>query len=230
MKRRRDREWRLPLPSGPAPAHFRFRCDEVVVARTLRLVADSLTRRQALAALAACSVLPVANADEALLREMRAGAVLLMRHTQTVAGVGDPPGWRLDQCATQRNLDERGIAHAQRIGRWFEAQRLTVSTVRNSPWCRARDTARLAFGRSDDWAPLSNIFEDRSGADGQADAVRSFVRTMKRGELTVLVSHGVTIAHIVGGGIALGTGESVVVRTGESADAPLRVIGRLVVA
>jgi phosphohistidine phosphatase SixA len=193
-------------------------------------VSESLTRRQALAALAACLALPVAFADEALLREMRAGAVLLMRHTQTVAGVGDPPGWRLDQCTTQRNLDDRGIAHAKRIGRWFEAQRLTVTTVRNSPWCRARDTARLAFGRSDDWAPLSNIFEDRSGADTQAAAVRSFVRTMKPGALAVLVSHGVTIAHIVGGGIALGTGESVVVRTGGSADAPLRVIGRLVVA
>jgi phosphohistidine phosphatase SixA len=192
-------------------------------------VADTLTRRQALAALAAGSVLPVAMADEALLRELRSGAVLLMRHTQTVAGVGDPPGWRLDQCATQRNLDERGIAHAQRIGRWFEAQRLTVTTVRNSPWCRARDTARLAFGRSEDWAPLSNIFEDRSGADAQAHAVRAFVRTMKPGALAVLVSHGVTIAHILGSGISLGTGESVVVRTGGSPDAALGVIGRLVV-
>lgn len=203
----------------------------VIVARTLRLVADSLTRRQALAALAAgWAASSVATADEGLARELRAGAVLLMRHTQTVAGVGDPPGWRLDQCATQRNLDERGIAHAQRIGRWFEAQRLTVTTVRNSPWCRARDTARLAFGRSEDWAPLSNIFEDRSGADAQAGAVRAFVRTMKPGALAVLVSHGVTIAHILGSSISLGTGESVVVRAGGSADASLGVIGRLVVA
>ena len=193
-------------------------------------MADSLTRRQVLVALAAGWASPVATADEAPLRELRAGAVLLMRHTQTVAGVGDPPGWRLDQCATQRNLDERGIAHAQRIGRCFEAQRLTVTTVRNSPWGRARDSARLAFGRSEDWAPLSNIFEDRSGADAQADAVRAFVRAMKPGALAVLVSHGVTIAHILGSGISLGTGESAVVRAGGSADAPLGVIGRLVVA
>ena len=200
------------------------------VARTLRLVADPLTRRQALAALAAGWASPVAAADEVLLGELRAGAALLMRHTQTVAGVGDPPGWRLDQCATQRNLDELGIAHAQRIGRWFEARRLMLATVRNSPWCRARDTARLAFGRSEDWAPLSNIFEDRSGADAQADAVRTFVRSMKPGALAVLVSHGVTIAHILGGGISLATGESVVVRAGGSAYVPLSVIGRLVVA
>lgn len=189
----------------------------------------AFTRRQVAAGLAGAFGLPARADDAALLRELRVGAALLMRHTQTTAGVGDPPGWRLDQCATQRNLDDRGVAHAQRIGRWFAAQKLAVGTVRNSPWCRARDTARLAFGRSEDWAPLSNIFEDRSGADRQADEVRQWVRSMKAGELAVLVSHGVTIAHIVGGGIALATGESVVVRAGSQASAPFVVLGRLVV-
>ncbi|AMO25496.1 hypothetical protein UC35_15990 [Ramlibacter tataouinensis] len=173
---------------------------------------------------------PSAAADDAALsRELRVGAALLMRHTQTVPGVGDPPGWRLDQCATQRNLDERGIAHAQRIGRWFAAQRLVVTTVRNSPWCRARDTARLAFSRTEDWTALGNIFDDRSNADRQADAVRAYVRAMRPGELAVLVSHGVTIAHIVGGGMALATGESVVVRADAVPGASLTVLGRLVV-
>ncbi len=189
----------------------------------------ALSRRRFTAGLAGAVGLPALADDAALLRELRAGAALLMRHTQTTAGVGDPPGWRLDQCGTQRNLDQRGIAHAQRIGRWFAEQRLAVTTVRNSPWCRARDTARLAFGRSEDWPALANIFEDRSGADRQADAVRQFVRSMKPGELALLVSHGVTIAHIVGSGLALATGESVVVRAGTAADAPLVVLGRLVV-
>lgn len=189
----------------------------------------AFTRRQIAAGLAGALGLPAQADDATLLRELRAGAALLMRHTQTTPGAGDPPGWRLDQCATQRNLDERGIAHAQRIGRWFAAHKLSVGTVRNSPWCRARDTARLAFGRSEDWPALSNIFEDRSGAERQADEVRRFVRSMKAGELAVLVSHGVTIAHLVGGGVALATGESVLVRAGASADAPLAVLGRLVV-
>lgn len=190
-------------------------------------MADPPTRRQALAALGVCRTSRVAAADAALLRELRAGGVLLMRHTQTVAGFGDPPGWRLDPCATQRNLDERGIAHAQRIGLWFEARHLTVGTVRNSPWGRTRDTARLAFGRSADRAPLSNSFDDRSGADAQAAAVRTFVRSTKPGTCVVLVSHGITIAHILGGGIALAAGESAVVRGSASADAPLGMLGRL---
>ena len=199
-------------------------------------MAPCSNRRRVLAACAGSLAWPggpaksAAAADPALLRELRAGAALLMRHTQTTPGVGDPPGWRLDQCATQRNLDEPGTAHAQRIGRWFAAQGLVPAAVRHSPWCRARDTARLAFGRGEVWAALANIFEDRSGADAQADAVHAWLRTMKAGELAVLVSHGVTIGHIVGaGGQGLATGESVAVRAGPSAAAPLAVLGRLVV-
>lgn len=165
-------------------------------------------------------------ADEALLRELRAGAALLMRHTQTTPGVGDPTGWRLGHCESQRNLDASGIAHARRIGQWFTANQLRATVVRNSPWCRARDTATLAFGRHDDWAALSNIFEDRSDADAQAAAVKQYVQALKPGELVVLVSHGSTVNHIVGG-VALATGESVVVRAGASPGAPLQVIGRL---
>ena len=189
-----------------------------------------LTRRHLLAGLAGALALPARADDAALLRELRAGGALLMRHAQTVPGVGDPPGWRLGQCSTQRNLDERGIAHAQRLGRWFAAQQLTVATVRNSPWCRARDTARLVFGRHEDWSALGNIFEDRRNADRQAAEVRRFVRAMKPGELAVLVSHGSTIGHIVGGdGAGLATGEAVAVRTGGGAAAPLVVLGRLTV-
>lgn len=186
--------------------------------------------RRALLVLFAFGVWPAGSAADnaALLGELRSGAVLLMRHTQTTPGVGDPLGWRLERCDSQRNLDAEGIAHARRIGRWFADQGLRVAAVRNSPWCRARDTAMLAFGRHQDWAALANIFEDRSGADAQAAAVREYIQARPAGELVVLVSHGVTIGHIVGGA-ALATGEALVVRAGATAGAPLQLIGRLVV-
>jgi phosphohistidine phosphatase SixA len=167
-------------------------------------------------------------ADTALLQEMRAGAVVLMRHTQTSPGVGDPPGWRLHDCASQRNLDAAGIAHAQRIGRWFAQQKLRVSAVRNSPWCRTRDTAKLAFGRSDDWQALASIFEDRSAADVQTMAARQALQAVQPGELVVWVSHGITISQLLGdAGVALGVGEAVVVRRSKSVGAPAVVLGRL---
>lgn len=172
----------------------------------------------------------VAPADDAaLLRELRAGAVVLMRHAQTTPGVGDPPGWRLERCESQRNLAADGVEHAKRIGQWFKLQQLRVATVRNSPWCRTRDTATLAFGRHDDWPALGNIFEDRSGADAQALAVRQYIERVKAGELVVLVSHGSTIGHIVPGGAGLASGESVVVRRAAQAGATPVVLGRLTI-
>jgi phosphohistidine phosphatase SixA len=167
--------------------------------------------------------------DAALLRELRAGAVVLMRHAQTVPGVGDPPGWKLERCETQRNLAPVGIEHAKRIGQWFKAQQLRVSAVRSSPWCRTRDTAMLAFDRHDDWPALSNIFEDRSGADAQAAAVKRYIDGVKPGELVVLVSHGSTIGHIVPGAGGLASGESVVVRRAAQAGAAPIVLGRLTI-
>ena len=184
--------------------------------------------------LAACAWLAgsgIAHADDAaLLAELRQGGVaILMRHTQTTPGVGDPPGWRLADCASQRNLDGSGVAHAKRIGRWYVEKKLRPTQVRHSPWCRTRDTARLAFGRGDDWPALSNIFEDRGNADAQAAEVRRYVATLRRGELVVLVSHGSSIRHVVD--VSLAPGEAVVVRGDAKnlaeAAAPLVVLGRL---
>jgi hypothetical protein len=100
--------------------------------------------------------------------------------------------------------------------------------VRNSPWCRTRDTAKLAFGRSDDWQALANIFEDRSAADVQTMAARQALQAVQPGELVVWVSHGITISQLLGdAGVALGVGEAVVVRRGKSVGAPAVVLGRL---
>jgi phosphohistidine phosphatase SixA len=160
------------------------------------------------------------------LAELRAGGLaVLMRHARTTAGSGDPPGYRLDDCATQRNLDDAGRAQAARVGQWFTKSGLTPAHVRNSPWCRARDTARLAFGRSDDWAALGNIF-DRELQPSHVAEVRGFVAQLKPGEFAVLVSHGVTIGALAGAHPAQGEGVLVRARSGE----PLQVVGRLVVA
>jgi hypothetical protein len=38
------------------------------------------------------------------------GHVALVRHAGTVGGSGDPPGFKLEDCATQRNLTDKGRA------------------------------------------------------------------------------------------------------------------------
>ena len=58
-----------------------------------------------------------AGADEALWALLRGGGqVIVLRHAQTDPGVGDPPGFRLEACATQRNLSAQGREDARRLG------------------------------------------------------------------------------------------------------------------
>jgi phosphohistidine phosphatase SixA len=166
-------------------------------------------------------------AEAAPLEALREGGLaVLLRHAHTTPGAGDPPGYRLGDCATQRNLDDAGRSQAERVGQWFAKQGLTPAHVRNSPWCRCRDTARLAFGRSEDWPALGNIFGSALDPTHAAE-VRRFVAQVKPGELAVLVSHGVTIAALSNAHPA--PAEGVLVRAQRGGEA-LVVAGRLVVA
>jgi phosphohistidine phosphatase SixA len=176
----------------------------------------------------ALSARPASAGESEFLASLRAGGVaVLLRHSQTTSGVGDPPGFKLDDCSTQRNLDADGRAQAQRFGKWFMDHGIVPSRVRNSPWCRARDTAHLAFGRTEDWPALGNVFGRDRVPEHVAD-VQGYVAGLERGQVAVLVSHGVTIAAIVGEHPA--PGEGIVVRaTSRDGKHRLVVLGRIVV-
>ena len=69
--------------------------------------------------------------------------VALMRHTDAPGGAGDPPGFRVDDCATQRNLSAKGRADAASIGARLRSEGIAVERILSSPWCRCMDTATL---------------------------------------------------------------------------------------
>ena len=90
---------------------------------------------------------------EALLR--KGGVVVVFRHA-LAPGTFDPPGLRLGDCSTQRNLSDEGRAQARRVGEWFRERQLQPAAVRSSPWCRCMDSATLAFGAAQAWAALGS--------------------------------------------------------------------------
>lgn len=94
----------------------------------------------------------LAVADEPLWALMRGGGqIILMRHAVTTPGVGDPVGFRLEDCSTQRNLTDAGREDARRVGVTFRARGIPVGRVLSSSWCRCHETARLAFGAAEAW-------------------------------------------------------------------------------
>ena len=68
--------------------------------------------------------------------------VALLRHVHA-PGTGDPPGFRLDDCATQRNLSEAGREQARTIGARFREHGIVNVVIYSSQWCRCMETAKL---------------------------------------------------------------------------------------
>ena len=85
-----------------------------------------------------------------LLAALRLGGyVIFFRHAQTEKDYADQadPKMDLNNCATQRALNSKGIEQAKTIGLAFKDASIPVGKVLASDYCRAWKTADLAFGR-----------------------------------------------------------------------------------
>ena len=155
----------------------------------------------------ALSAPPLAAADlaKALAALKTDGRVILMRHTQAVPGAGDPNGFKLGDCSTQRNLNQRGISQARQFGAALKAANIRIGKVLVSQWCRADDTARLVLDaaglaklpREPFW-PLNNVWDDDSRVDQQSAAIRAEIARWRGPGALLMVSHGVTISPVLG--------------------------------
>lgn len=150
------------------------------------------------------------------------GLLLLIRHAATDPGIGDPPGFRLGDCATQRNLNDEGRAQARRLGPQLAARGWVPQRVRSSAWCRCVDTARLAFGQTETWPALNSFFEGRASEPAQTAEVRRALAALQPGRIEAWVTHQVNVTALTGAGIAMG---EVLLLRGGSADG--RVLQRL---
>jgi len=171
------------------------------------------TRRAFLLAAAAIGASRALAVEPTWDRLRHGGLVILMRHASTVAGAGDPPGFRLDDCATQRNLSEAGREEARRVGARLRAAGVPIEHVYSSPWCRCHETALLAFGATEDWDPLGSFFDSPERDDERSEHVRkriaSYTQRKPRGNV-VMVTHSVNIASLTKRNV--GPAEIVVVR------------------
>jgi len=153
----------------------------------------------------------------------REGGVLLVRHAVTEPGLGDPPEFALGQCRTQRNLSPEGQRASRAMGEWARSQGFKPDAVLSSQWCRCQDTARLAFGQSQDWSPLNSTFAGQGNPTAQIQALRERLLAMPAGRTEVWVTHQVIMTALTGAYPEMGEGFLV------DAQGRLRARGRLAV-
>lgn len=139
----------------------------------------------------------LAKNDQALLEALRndTGYIVLLRHAQTVPGTGDPPGFRLDDCATQRNLSDAGRTQAREIGAALRTQGIPIAQVLSSQYCRCLDTAELlALGDVLPEPLFNSFFDNQEVAAAQTGAAldRLLAHHNTAGTL-IVVTHMVNI-------------------------------------
>jgi phosphohistidine phosphatase SixA len=165
---------------------------------------------------------PARADDTAAWTALRAGAhIALMRHTDAPGGAGDPPGFRLEDCATQRNLSEKGRADAAKIGARLKAEGIRIEKILSSPWCRCMETARLLqLGPVEAQPTFSNVFVLRGEMEALTAGSRAVIDAWKGNGILLVVTHGANIFALTG--VSPVSGEIVVVRGGSR-----EAVGRL---
>ena len=154
----------------------------------------------------------------------RPGAIAMMRHALAPGG-GDPANFDVTDCATQRNLSERGRDQARRIGAAIRERGIVFDAVLSSQWCRCVDTAtEMNIGAHETFAPLNSFFQSRADGPDRTEALRDHLAARPDDRL-MLVTHQVNITALTG--VFPSSGEIVVIDV--AADGDVEVLGTIMV-
>ena len=159
------------------------------------------------------SVLILASPSLAVAQDLEKFAegrqIMMIRHAEA-PGNGDPDGFQIDDCSTQRNLSAAGRAQAERLGFYIRSQGVEDAVVLSSQWCRCLDTAELLdIGTVDDFTGLNSFYTMPEREAEWLAELREHITLLGRrtDEPVIMVTHAVTISAIAG--VSVGSGEAV---------------------
>ena len=160
--------------------------------------------------------------SETIWDEARKGnKVILIRHSLAPGG-GDPAGFKIGDCKTQRNLNKTGIEQSYKIGKIFKDNQIPIDIVLSSEWCRCKDTAFHAFGKFKEFSALNSTFSSpyNNNESRQIQEIKKYLNKWKGEEKNlILVTHYSIISAITN--VTPSSGEIVI------ADKNLNVIGTI---
>ena len=148
------------------------------------------------------------------------GKLIFIRHAYA-PGNGDPAGFNLNDCSTQRNLSDDGRKQAQRIGEFFTKNKIEIDKVLSSEWCRCKETAKIAFKNYSTNSFLNSFYSSKfsKNKDKQVKAFNYYIKNLESKKNLIFVTHYVFISEVLNYGPS--SGEIVV------SDKNLNIIGRI---
>ena len=157
------------------------------------------------------------DGDAVLWNSLRSGEhFALLRHA-IAPGNGDPPGFELGSCRTQRNLSEEGRNQAVKIGKLFRENRIQTARVFSSQWCRCLETAKLLeLGQVQALSFLNSFFNNYDYRESQTQKLTEWLNEQNLGQPLVLVTHQVNITALTN--VYPGSGELVIIRRSKTGE------------
>lgn len=160
-------------------------------------------------------------ANDEVIESLKEGNKLIFIRHALAPGNGDPENFELQNCSTQRNLDDIGIQQSKRIGLIFKKNEVKIDKIYSSEWCRCKDTAKYAFNDFKTFDALNSFYDIRFAAneDKQIKDFYEFIDNIDSKNNIVFVTHYVVIGAILN--IGTSSGEIVVT------DKNLNIIGSI---
>ncbi len=125
--------------------------------------------------------------------------VIFIRHS-LAPGSGDPENINLNDCKTQRNLNNEGIKQSKKIGNFFKKNNIKVEHIFSSEWCRCKDTAFHAFDNYKILSALNSFYSKKfhKNKKKQIKILKKFINDWNYETNLILVTHYVVIFELLG--------------------------------
>ena len=140
-----------------------------------------------------------ANSDDNLQRILSKGEKLIFIRHAYAPGNGDPANFKLNDCSTQRNLNNKGIIQSKKIGQFFSKNNIQIDKVFSSEWCRCKDTAKFAFNKYSTFDALNSFYDPRfeNNKDKQINDLKNYINNWNSKKNLVLITHFVVISEVL---------------------------------
>ena len=140
-----------------------------------------------------------ADLNKNLLNQLEDGGKLIFIRHAYAPGGGDPNNFNLDDCSTQRNLNNEGREQAKHIGEFFKKNKIQIDKVLSSEWCRCKETAKIAFKNFSTNSFLNSFYSSNyaKNKEKQIEMLNDYVNKFKSEKNLVFVTHYVLISEVL---------------------------------
>ena len=161
------------------------------------------------------------NAEEKLIGSLKDGQKIIFIRHALAPGSGDPENFNLNDCSTQRNLNQSGINQSSKIGSFFLENNIPIDKVLSSEWCRCKETAKFAFDKFETFNALNSFYSKKfeKNKNKQIKDLKNYINQWDGKKNLILVTHYVVILEMIN--LTTSSGEIVIV------DKKLNFIGRM---